>query len=838
MFRWIGIFFVLIFSTNLNAQWTVELTRDAAFYIRYDGATVVRAEYHAWGPEWKYADFKTAIGKNSNETWTIDGQIKELNLTIKGDIKHTPNQLVFKYNLSASKPSTNNIGGGFTFTVRRDSQVFGPNVPAPQISGSDWSWTPKPDQTIKFDFDGMKSDSYFERGSTKEIRSHFIPQNIDAGESTVTMTITLPEGTQRMDGVSKRYGEYDATKWLTKTIDWGSSPVDLSYLNDKPAGIHGFVKAEGDHFVFSDGTPIKFWGTNIAAYSIFNAENKSIEQQARRLAQLGFNLVRIHHHDSAEWSPSVFKKDADNTIELDDKNLERLDYWIKCLKDQGIYIWIDLHVGRPFRVGDKIDGFEELTKGKTGSKVEGLNYVNSSITERMKDFAKSYLTRTNRYTNLSIVDDPAVMAILITNENDLTNHFGNNLLPDKNRPFHAGLFNAMKKQIVANNLLDPTKAGQTWLPGPSKVVLNQIEYDWNKDFVDYLHKLGVKVPISTTSTWGANPLFSLPALTAGDIIDVHAYGQSESLSSNPKYDDMSSHWIAAAQIVDRPLTITEWNTEYPQKDRFTQPLFIAANAAFQGWDAPMVYAYQQAPLVPQTKIDPFGIVNDPAHLSLMPAAALMYRTQQVKPAEKTVVFAPGDDLINKSISPDNSSAIRTLAETHRLVIGLPVLAQLPWLKGTTAADVTNPNQIDADLSNGVIVSDTEELTRDFKNGVYTINAPQVQAAMGWIGGREFQLADVTFDIQTAKAAVSVSSMDGQPIATSKKMLVSFTAQTHFDSKQSVVSVEPVVGQIILNSDVDIQTISPTGKSIGTSSTGKTIELTGLSPTHWIILTRK
>ena len=34
----------------------------------------------------------------------------------------------------------------------------------------------------------------------------------------------------------------------------------------------------------------------------------------------------------------------------------------------------------------------------------------------------------------------------------------------------------------------------------------------------------MKSPIATTSTWGGNPLSSLPSLTDGDIIDAHSYG--------------------------------------------------------------------------------------------------------------------------------------------------------------------------------------------------------------------------------------------------------------------------------------------------------------------------
>ncbi len=45
-------------------------------------------------------------------------------------------------------------------------------------------------------------------------------------------------------------------------------------------------------------------------------------------------------------------------------------------------------------------------------------------------------------------------------------------------------------------------------------------------------------------------------------------------------------WIAAAQVVGKPLTVTEWNAEpFPLPDRHSLPLYVAGTASHQGWDA-------------------------------------------------------------------------------------------------------------------------------------------------------------------------------------------------------------------------------------------------------------
>ena len=45
-------------------------------------------------------------------------------------------------------------------------------------------------------------------------------------------------------------------KTIPYTLPWDDMPIDLSFIyeKEKPAGKHGFLKVEGDRFVFEDGT--------------------------------------------------------------------------------------------------------------------------------------------------------------------------------------------------------------------------------------------------------------------------------------------------------------------------------------------------------------------------------------------------------------------------------------------------------------------------------------------------------------------------------------------------------------------------------------------------------
>ena len=76
----------------------------------------------------------------------------------------------------------------------------------------------------------------------------------------------------------------------------------------------------------------------------------------------------------------------------------------------------------------------------------------------------------------------------------------------------------------------------------------------------------------------------------------------------------------------------------PAPDRHTTPLYVAAVASYQGWDAPMQFAYSQEPLNGPGSPSNWQSYNDPALLETLPAAALMFRRGDVAEAKTTYVL--------------------------------------------------------------------------------------------------------------------------------------------------------------------------------------------------------
>jgi hypothetical protein len=335
---------------------------------------------------------------------------------------------------------------------------------------------------------------------------------------------------------------------------------------------------------------------------------------------------------------------------------------------------------------------------------------------------------------------------------------------------------AQAKAFAAKHGLPADKVWRSWEDGPSKLFLNDLEHRFNRDMVAHLRHFGVKVPIVTTSLWGGR-LLSLPALTDGDMIDVHAYEGSGVLERDPRRAATIVHAIASAHLVGKPLSVTEWNmVGFPALDRQVLPLYIAASARHQGWSALMQYAYAQVPLQFDGKPSNWHAFNDPAMLASLPAAALLFRQGHVREASSTYVLAPTPaQLFDHPLGAGGTVAMRTAAERGRLVTVLPAVKALPWLQPGTAP--AGAIRID-DLSTSFIgpdavdiVSDTGELRRDWSLGLFTIDTPRTQAAVGKLDGRKLTLADVEIDMQ-GHASVAVQSLDGRAISSSRNLLVS------------------------------------------------------------------
>jgi Cellulase (glycosyl hydrolase family 5) len=777
-----------------KSPFQINLKSDGTFALNYHGVQLVTMEFKAWAANWKWANPTPSLGAFQEGKAQYDLRIPGLAAEAAGTVEwKSPEVITYDLSIkhSATKPGV--MGACAEFNLDLKSPLFnGQAPPDPTLipDNAGWEWSLGSGRGIKVTLEPGVKKLYFEQNRKNRIRAFFLGEETANGIDKLRITVTLPQGTERKPTEEQVYGPV-GKGWLANALPYGLSPVDLSTLNHQP-GAHGFLRTSGERLVFEDGTPARFWGIDVMAFALFS-NNAEIERHAKRLAMLGFNLVRLHHHDTMGWvDPTVINKHAPGSRMLDEHGIDRLDYWIKCLKENGIYVWLDMHSYRMFREADRstelgeVTTFNDFNNDKRAQhQVKGYCQYDPVLQKLMAEFQEKYLTHVNRYTGVAYKDDPTIAFCLVTNENDITHHYGILAIPREKHPALTELYQQRLKTFSQKSGLSENDMRFPWSAGPSKMFLNDQEHAFYSTMIDSIRGTGSKALIAAGQMWGDNPLSCLPSITTGDVIDVHEYDVAGQLTTDPRYKPNIVSMIGINQVSGKPLTVSEWNLEMglePTVDRFIAPMYVASIAALQGWDALMLYGYCQQPLSEQPHITSvWDAFSDPATMTSMPTAAMIFRNGHVSPAKKEYCLALSrDQMFNPNLRPESCAAARTLMEQSKFTIGIPPTPELDWLKPSkppeSAKLIHEPDEGFLPSNGSAVVSDTGELRRDWDAGIQTIDTPKTQVAQGAIGDHQFKLGDVTILSQTRHAAIAVSALDDQPIRSSNLILVTTVAR--------------------------------------------------------------
>ena len=164
--------------------------------------------------------------------------------------------------------------------------------------------------------------------------------------------------------------------------------------------------AQDGHF-YRSGERVRLWGVNLS-FGANMPRHEDAPYIAARLAAAGVNSVRCHHMDSARWPRGLWNAEDGKTISPE--ALDRFDFFIDQLARHGIYVNINLHVGRAHS--------EYLGLPKANRQYDKIyNIFTPALVDAQKKFARQLLTHINPYRKVRYADDPAVAFVEITNEN-------------------------------------------------------------------------------------------------------------------------------------------------------------------------------------------------------------------------------------------------------------------------------------------------------------------------------------------------------------------------------------------------------------------------------------
>ena len=215
----------------------------------------------------------------------------------------------------------------------------------------------------------------------------------------------------------------------------------LPYFPPQPIAANDFVTIDAAGHFAVQNRPLRFFGVNCGADGAFPVTSKAWFI-AGRLRKFGFNLIRFHHLDNPWSQESLFEWGRD-TRHLNPVTLDRMENFLAELKKNGIYANMNLHVSRTFNFRDGVRNADSLAEY-----AKGVTYFDPQLIALQKEYAKQLLTHVNPYTGLSLVNDPVMAMVEITNENSLYRWWREAKL----QPYGSGGMLMMRHTVLLDSL--------------------------------------------------------------------------------------------------------------------------------------------------------------------------------------------------------------------------------------------------------------------------------------------------------------------------------------------------------------------------------------------------
>ncbi len=632
-----------------------------------------------------------------------------------------------------------------------------------------------------------------------------------------------------------------------------ASSVDLSFLLEGPAGKEGFIRVQNGHFVKGNGQRIRFWGVHLTDWSkgsVLLPPKEDIPMWVGTLARFGVNMVRLHFLDLPA-PRGIISAAGDDSRSFDAQQLDRLDFLVSELKKRGIYMDLNLNVGRSYKAGDNVKDYDKIQWGK------GLTLFDPRLIELEKEYAKALLTHQNPYTKTEYRNEPAIAIVEILNENGIGIGFRS---PS---PYYAAELTEQYNTWLNAKLSAPERAvlrQQAGVAGEGPIPLlkgaevsaaprerfqaemsfyMQTEDHFYQDMSGYLKKtLGVKAPITGTADHGHSNS-SYPMLTSlqhMDVIDGHVYWQhpgapgpvNTAMVNDPLHSTVVQ--LSRTAIAGKPYTVSETNHPFPNDWSSEGIPIIAAYGNLQDWDAIIFYTFEpklSADWNPYIG-DPFDISLDPVRMTQFATGALSFLRGDIHPAKT---------LVERSYSPEQVRESKRLPRTEEpyFTPGFPLALPLEHEVRIGTLNGLTTEKWPSD-SSAVIPSDTGELTWSTSpqnTGVVTVNTERTQSLIGFLKANPKPLKNLSADLHNNFAALTLTTMDGKPITSSAKML--FTAASRVTNTglqrdasgrrvanigESPTLIEPVTGTVTLRnlqsaSHVTATPLDGSGRPLGT-----------------------
>jgi hypothetical protein len=846
---WAALAGVLMLSPVARAAepWTALIDPDNSLSFNFlrGEQPVFRLGLGGWGPNWAWVGLQARQKADGDRLSVrvpfIANKDKEELIDVRFEAWHpAARQVAFRYDLDAARdvPLTLLMAGlnfeprtsqGTLTLTHADGKTTKLALPIrgirPAPATSEASLAFDKGGTVKMQLDPPCPIS-FDNGMRVALAADSFPK----GTRRVTLTLTFP------DDVAFYAKQADLDK-LSRTLagpDWfafkpsqaaGAGVIDMDGWLDHPAGKHGGVRMVKDRFEFEDGTPVKFWGTNLS-YTASAPDRQTAEFTAARFARYGVNAVRMHKFSYPKGQMGI--GDANDSTRMDPQGLDQLDYFAARLMEHGVYFGWSHSYGFHVVPGDRkrLAAYDEIARNLKGNTYAFIHFA-EDVQDLMIEMVVNLLKHKNPYTGRTYADEPALCFIELQNEDDIffyTSEKAFNACPTYRKLFLARFAAWLKERYGSQEKLgaawegvlrpgetladanivpqlNPWFFGEDHLPGQkcgarrrlldTAAFLHEVQDRFYGRFVKAIRNAGYKGPVNG-SPWQAPSMlphyYNLYSDYKAGYIDRHNYfeGQGPGMFASMLTRPGSGYFGSGLQqVIDRPFALSEWIHVYPNVYSAEGPAILAAyGMGLQGWDASYEFQSQAGRQVFGEIAGkfPWGVweADVPTSLGQYPGLARMIYRGDVKEGDLISVrrVSPADLAEGRFTFSDKVEQHGDVKSFGGSVSPEALAAGRVVIEFT---EKSKPSQL-PDMSRyrhgSVIRSVTGQLAWDTAGqGFFTVNTPGTKAVVGFAEGKEQTLGDLKVRLDCPFASLFLTSLERDAdLASGKRALITALAR--------------------------------------------------------------
>ena len=641
-----------------------------------------------------------------------------------------------------------------------------------------------------------------------------------------------------------------------------SALLDLRSMNHQFCGEKGRLQTMGPSFVFEKepGKPVKFWGDCVGTAT---HDKATTDDFARRVAKLGINMVR--HHGAFHGGV------AEDPLGISDDYVDHFNYFVAALKKNGVYLMLNIYYDHFFTTGKWMEQFG-YRQGMHAPHFLFIHPEGHALWKkwaaRLLDVHNPYTGMRNAddptIAIVQVVNEDNYFWHTFRPHQDIPGPVMS-VLEDRFAKWLIARYGSIEKATTAwepDGVLGQVKGddlanGRVGIIGPGTLsrmgrnpqrrcdtaqFLTEDLRSVFRQFQDYLAQdLGCKALVNGGNWLCANRSNLEPldkyANMGCDVMDRHGVGwykgpirlaktwesnKGDLFRSLSPLKDPEGTPLTDMQYNDMVHVISEPKSPMPNRFRSDWLPLLAVYGSIQGTDAFTHFAGRA--LWAQTHGR--WSLDTPAQMGQSPATSLIFRNGYIDEGPTVVdeslkladLYALRGAATSGTLGMDEMTVANVREDGLGAVEDLNTIDPLTFFVGKVRRSITEKGGVSRmsdlaafiDRAGKTIRSANGQVTWDYGDGILRIHAPCAQGAVGFLrAGGSQALGDVVVNSDMEYGSILVVSMDGNPLMTSRRILLQAMSEDINYGWQT----KPARGQVSRDGkkvDVDCEEIVETG----------------------------